>query len=150
MDTLKDKIVLITGAGKGSGRLLAQAFAEQGAIIAANDISPVNVEEVVDQIASVRYSAAVGIDSERTGSQRLYVVAEVRDPASPPENGWPGLTRDIVHRVHRAIGQRPARVLVVTPSTIPKTSSGKIQRTRLGDMIRAGELRDRVVHGDTH
>ena len=27
MDTLKDKVVLITGAGKGSGRLLAQAFA---------------------------------------------------------------------------------------------------------------------------
>jgi NAD(P)-dependent dehydrogenase (short-subunit alcohol dehydrogenase family) len=50
MDTLKDKIVLITGAGKGSGRRLAQAFAERGAIVAANDVSPVNVEEVVDQI----------------------------------------------------------------------------------------------------
>jgi NAD(P)-dependent dehydrogenase (short-subunit alcohol dehydrogenase family) len=50
MDTLRDKVVLITGAGKGSGRLLAQAFAEAGAIVAANDISPVNVEEVVDQI----------------------------------------------------------------------------------------------------
>jgi 3-oxoacyl-[acyl-carrier protein] reductase len=50
MNTLKDKVVLITGAGKGSGRILAQAFAEQGAIIAANDISPINVEEVVEQI----------------------------------------------------------------------------------------------------
>ena len=50
MDKLKDKVILITGAGKGSGRLLAQAFAEQGAIIAANDVSPVNIEEVVDQI----------------------------------------------------------------------------------------------------
>jgi 3-oxoacyl-[acyl-carrier protein] reductase len=50
MDTLKDKVVLITGAGKGSGRLLARAFAERGAIVAANDVSPVNVEAVVDQI----------------------------------------------------------------------------------------------------
>jgi hypothetical protein len=41
-------------------------------------------------------------------------------------------------------------VLLVTPSTIPKTSSGKIQRARLGEMIRAGELRDRVVDGDAH
>jgi NAD(P)-dependent dehydrogenase (short-subunit alcohol dehydrogenase family) len=50
MDTLRDKVVLITGAGKGSGRRLAQACAEQGAILALNDISPINVEEVVDQI----------------------------------------------------------------------------------------------------
>jgi NAD(P)-dependent dehydrogenase (short-subunit alcohol dehydrogenase family) len=50
MDTLRDKVVLITGAGKGSGRLLAQACAEQGASLALNDISPINVEEVVDQI----------------------------------------------------------------------------------------------------
>ena len=104
----------------------------------------------MDQIASIRYSAAVGIDSERTGSQRLYVVAEARDPAAPPESGWSSLTREIVHRVHRAIGQRPARVLVVTPSTIPKTSSGKIQRARLGEMIQAGGLRDRIVDGDAH
>ncbi len=50
MNTLKDKVVLITGAGKGAGRALAEAFAEHGAIIAANDISPINVEEVVDGI----------------------------------------------------------------------------------------------------
>ena len=119
-------------------------------ILGGRNLLPADVEEVVDQVASVRYSAAVGIDSERTGSQRLYVVAEARDPAVPPESGWPGLTREIVHRVHRAVGHRPARVLVVTPSTIPKTSSGKIQRGRLGEMIQAGELHDRVVHGDAH
>jgi acyl-CoA synthetase (AMP-forming)/AMP-acid ligase II len=119
-------------------------------ILGGRNLLPADVEEVVDQITSVRYSAAVGIDSERTGSQRLYVVAEARDPAAPPESGWPGLTREIVHRVHRAVGHRPARVLVVTPSTIPKTSSGKIQRSRLGDMITTGELRERIVHGDAH
>ena len=41
MNQLKDKVVLITGAGKGAGRALALAFAEHGALIAANDISPV-------------------------------------------------------------------------------------------------------------
>jgi acyl-coenzyme A synthetase/AMP-(fatty) acid ligase len=74
-------------------------------------------------------------------------VAETRDPAAPPDGGWAALTRDVVQRVQRAVGHRPSRVLIVTPSTIPKTSSGKIQRARLADMIRAGELRDRVVEG---
>ena len=47
---LKDKVVLITGAGKGAGRLLAEAFAKQGARLALSDISPINVEEVADGI----------------------------------------------------------------------------------------------------
>lgn len=49
---LKDKVVLITGAGKGAGRLLAEAFAEQGARVAVNDISPNNVEGVAAGIVS--------------------------------------------------------------------------------------------------
>ncbi len=43
------KVVLITGAGKGKGRALAEAFAKRGAFVAANDISPVNVDELVAQ-----------------------------------------------------------------------------------------------------
>ena len=62
MDNLRGRVVLITGAGKGSGRLLAQAFAERGAIVAANDISPVNVEEVVDQITAKGGHAKAYID----------------------------------------------------------------------------------------
>ncbi|MBN2148652.1 MAG: SDR family oxidoreductase [Anaerolineales bacterium] len=50
MDTFKEKVVLITGAGLGTGRAIAQAFAEQGAIIAANDLSPVNLNETVQSI----------------------------------------------------------------------------------------------------
>jgi NAD(P)-dependent dehydrogenase (short-subunit alcohol dehydrogenase family) len=44
------KIVLVTGAGKGAGRKIAQAFAARGAFVAANDISPLNLDPVVDEI----------------------------------------------------------------------------------------------------
>ena len=43
------KVVLITGAGKGKGRALAETFAKRGAFVAANDVSPINLDELVDQ-----------------------------------------------------------------------------------------------------
>jgi 3-oxoacyl-[acyl-carrier protein] reductase len=43
------KVVLITGAGKGKGRALVEAFAKRGAFVAANDVSPINLDELIDQ-----------------------------------------------------------------------------------------------------
>ena len=73
MNELKDKIVLITGAGKGSGRLLAKALAERGAIIAGNDISPINVEQVVDEINQQGGRAKAYIEdvAKKVGVQNL-------------------------------------------------------------------------------
>jgi acyl-CoA synthetase (AMP-forming)/AMP-acid ligase II len=115
-------------------------------ILAGQNVLPADVEEIADHVPGVRYSAAVGIDNSRTGSQRLYVVAEVRDEGATAET-LRQMTKEMVTRVHTARGHRPARVLLVRASTIPKTSSGKIQRSRLGQMIEAGELKDRVVSG---
>jgi len=49
-DHLAGKVALVTGAGRGSGRMLALALAAHGVVVAANDISPVNVEPLVDEI----------------------------------------------------------------------------------------------------
>ena len=79
MDKLKEKVVLITGAGKGSGRILAQAFAERGSLVAANDISPINVQEVVDQIVAKGGRARAYIDdvAKKVGVQSI--VNQVED-----------------------------------------------------------------------
>ena len=53
MENFLGKIVLVTGAGKGAGRKIAQGFAAQGAIVAANDISPINLDAVVNEINAV-------------------------------------------------------------------------------------------------
>ncbi len=46
------KVVLITGAGRGIGREIAAAFAARGAKVAANDITPVNLDQTVEQISA--------------------------------------------------------------------------------------------------
>ncbi|MBE9525130.1 MAG: SDR family oxidoreductase [Chloroflexi bacterium] len=52
MTMLDDQVVLITGAGRGVGAAIAKLFALQGATIAANDITPINLDKVVESIAA--------------------------------------------------------------------------------------------------
>lgn len=42
MNDFEGKIVLVTGAGSGLGRVFALKFAARGAMVAANDLTPVN------------------------------------------------------------------------------------------------------------
>jgi NAD(P)-dependent dehydrogenase (short-subunit alcohol dehydrogenase family) len=76
---LKDKVVLITGAGRGMGRRLAGVLAERGAVVAANDISPINVEEVVAGINARGGKAKAYIEdiAKKVGAQT--VVKHVED-----------------------------------------------------------------------
>lgn len=75
---LQNKVVLITGAGKGNGRKLAEEFAKRGAIIAANDISPMNVEDVVDSINKNGGKAKSYIEdvAKKVGAQALIKNVE--------------------------------------------------------------------------
>lgn len=47
------KVVLVTGAGRGLGRAIALAFARQGAVLAVNDLTPINLDETVSQIRAL-------------------------------------------------------------------------------------------------
>ncbi|MDR3577707.1 MAG: SDR family NAD(P)-dependent oxidoreductase [Anaerolineaceae bacterium] len=51
-NALDQSVVLITGAGRGLGRALAVAFAAQGAWVAANDLTPINLDKTVEIIQS--------------------------------------------------------------------------------------------------
>ena len=50
MDEFSGKVVLVTGADVGMGREVALAFGARGAMVAANALTPVNLDETVSRV----------------------------------------------------------------------------------------------------
>lgn len=69
---LADKVVLVTGAGRGLGRAIASAFAAEGARVAANDLTPVNLDET---LASIEIAGGEAAGFLADVSRRMEVQA---------------------------------------------------------------------------
>jgi NAD(P)-dependent dehydrogenase (short-subunit alcohol dehydrogenase family) len=50
LTTFEGQVALVTGAGRGLGRAIARGFAQAGARVAANDVTPVNLEAAVAEL----------------------------------------------------------------------------------------------------
>lgn len=92
-------------------------------IVGGRNILPEDVERAVAGVEGVRAGNVVAVAVEgRRGREGVVVVAEAK--AEDTE----GLRQAVVRRVREAVGLAPQEVVTVRPGTLPKTSSGKLQR----------------------
>lgn len=109
-------------------------------IIGGRNLYPQDIEKVVGTVDGIRAGNVIAFGQEgRNSKQYIAVVAETRLDLTDRE-AVAALSREITHVVGVEIGAPPREVVLVAPGTIPKTSSGKLQRTACRKMFEAGEL----------
>lgn len=105
-------------------------------------ISPREIQEAVDALPGVRYSAAIGIDRGRFEGEQVFVFLEIWKGHKKTEDALYEFYLDVVNAIHKRMGFRPGRVYLLKPKSIPMTYNGKIQHARLKDQYLDGSLRE--------
>jgi fatty-acyl-CoA synthase len=93
-------------------------------IVGGRNVYPEDVERAAASVEGVRAGnvIAFAVDGRR-GKEALVVVAESKDP------DLEAVRAAVAGRVRDVVGLPPEEVVLVEPGTLPKTSSGKLQRS---------------------
>jgi acyl-CoA synthetase (AMP-forming)/AMP-acid ligase II len=107
--------------------------------------APQDLEHAAEQVAGVRKGCVIafGAADEALGTEAVVLVAESREP----ESAHAALGKAIAQRVAEAVGLHPDHVAIVPPGTVPKTSSGKLQRSRCKALWQADALAPQAEPG---
>ncbi len=93
-------------------------------IVGGRNVYPEDVERAVASVEGVRAGNVIAFAVDgRKGKESLVVVAESR------EVDVDSLRQAVAGRVRDVVGLPPEEVVLVEPGTLPKTSSGKLQRS---------------------
>lgn len=104
-------------------------------ILGGRNVFPDDIERAVADVDGVRAGnvIAFGVEGAK-GKETIVVAAEVKGDELEL------IRKHIHHRAMEVSGVPPHDVVLVLPGTLPKTSSGKLQRSLCKRRYRAGEL----------
>ncbi len=108
-------------------------------IVGGRNVFPEDIERAVGPLDGVRAGNVIAFGMEGyKGKESVVVVAEVR--VTDTSGGLDEIRSRIHHRTLEVCGIPPRDVMLVTPGTLPKTSSGKLQRAKCRDEYLAEQL----------
>jgi fatty-acyl-CoA synthase len=104
-------------------------------IVGGRNVFPEDVERAVGSLDGVRAGnvIAFGVDGER-GRESLVVVAESK------AEDFALVRKTVAERVRDVVGVPAKAIVLVSPGTLPKTSSGKLQRSLCRRRYQDGQL----------
>lgn len=124
---LADKELFITGRKKDL------------IIKAGRNLYPEEIEELVNRIPNIRKGCVIafGANDPGTGTEQLIVVAETNEHKHQAQSV---LRAAIIDTMAVELDIVPDHIILVPPKTVPKTSSGKLQRSACKQAFIAGNL----------
>lgn len=96
-------------------------------IKAGRNLYPEFIEEVVGNVPDIRKGCVIafGVSDPEVGTEKMVIVAETKLIEKKRREK---LLNEIIEKVSVSIGVPPDQIILVPPRSIPKTSSGKLQR----------------------
>jgi 1-acyl-sn-glycerol-3-phosphate acyltransferase len=103
------------------------------------NLYPHEVEELAGRAEGIRKGCVVafGLKDIGSGTEKLVIVAETRE-SDPARRSAIGAA--VTQEVLQGLGLPPDRVELISPGSIPKTSSGKLRREETRGLYMAGTL----------
>ena len=108
-------------------------------IKAGRNLQPHEIEDIVGDVIGIRKGcvAAFGVTDATRGTERLMIVAETKLATA---SDYEKLRSEIVERLVAKLEIPPDLIILTSPGSVLKTSSGKIRRTATRDAYLAGKL----------
>jgi thioester reductase-like protein len=104
-------------------------------ILRGQNYYPQDIENVVEKSSSlIRHNCVAAFQVQEDSEPALAIVAEVKNPKAIPE------ARKIATAVRNYLNVEVARISLIAPRAIPRTSSGKIMRHKTKQMWLQGQL----------
>jgi fatty-acyl-CoA synthase len=117
------------------GELIVCGRIKDVIIVGGRNVFPEDVERAAESVEGVRAGNVIAFGTEgRRGREAVVVVAETKQDESAP------IRAAVAARVTDAVGVPPEDVVLVRPGTLPKTSSGKPQRSLCRNRYLGDEL----------
>ncbi len=105
-------------------------------IMGGRNIYPTDIERAAGEADDVRAGNVVAVRIAAGDRRESFAVAVESRKAGNAE-AEKTIRKDVTSRIVKAVGVRPAEVVVMGPGSLPKTPSGKLRRAATGELLRA-------------